>query len=384
MSTLNIVRRCYSCGAILQANDKDKEGYIKPSLLASNNLETILFCDKCYNEERFNQNPQPLVASKGFLTMLEDAAASDALIVIVVDLFSFECSFIHEVNEIIKNSPLLIIANKRDLMPQGAKDEDLKEYVAHRFRAARLPVKKKDVILTSLSGDLSLDEDWHRIIEEKRRAHDVYVIGAQKAGKTIFLQTFLRHYTNNTGRNIVTKIYPGTSLRLLEIPLDRSTSIYDTPGTPISNGVPSKVEAETAFKIYPEKALVARKEALAPGDSLFLGGLARIDLLDSNKRGKQEYALYFADSLKSKRVPGTRIIDKEFVEGLSRKALTPSSKILNDLKDFDVYAVKVEEEGRRDIGIAGLGWISFEGEGQSFNIYVPHGVGVYASRAKVL
>jgi ribosome biogenesis GTPase A len=77
--------------------------------------------------------------SPDFLTMLSDAKASDALIVYVVDLFSFECSFSSKVNEIIRSLPLVILANKRDLMPKEAKDEDLREYVAHRFRASGLP-----------------------------------------------------------------------------------------------------------------------------------------------------------------------------------------------------------------------------------------------------
>ncbi len=381
MSTLNIVRRCYGCGAILQGEDPSKEGYIAPRLLSSN-LDTILFCDKCYNEERFNQQPHPLTAGQGFLTMLSDAAASDALIVYVVDLFSFECSFVREVNETIKNSPLLVIANKRDLLPSSAKDDDLREYVAHRFRAARLKVKAEDVVLASLSESME-DQDYQALIDQKRRAHDVYVIGAQKAGKTIFLQTFLRHYVNRSNRNIVTKNYPGTDLRLLEIPLDGSSSIYDTPGTPLNNTLPAKLETGAGFEFYPTIPVAARKEQLSAGDSLFIGGVARIDLLKTAKKGRQEVRLYFGDKVRTKKVGALRHPDAEFADVLVKKSLLPSSKLFNSPKDFDVYEVDVEEEGRRDIGIAGLGWISFLGDGQKFNVYVPHGVDVYTSRAKI-
>ena len=33
MSKLNIVRRCYNCGAILQTDDKEAEGYVSPEVI---------------------------------------------------------------------------------------------------------------------------------------------------------------------------------------------------------------------------------------------------------------------------------------------------------------------------------------------------------------
>lgn len=379
MSKLQIVRRCYSCGKILQSEDPTKEGYINPRFNDAS-LETILFCDACYNEEKFNQAPQEISASEDFLTMLEDASASDALIVYVVDLFSFECCFIQSVNEVIRGSNILVIANKRDLLPSEVKDEAVREYVAHRFRVARLNVSASDVILAS--ANMSDSEAIIKTINDRRMGHDIYCIGAEKAGKTYFLSSFLRHYKNTSGRNIVTKKYSGTGLHILEIPLDKSTSIYDTPGTSVQNTVPSKVESELVRLIVPTVEVTPRKEALQPGDSVFLGGLARIELVSSKKEGKQEFTFYASDSVKIRKVslkePG-----KEFFAAIERKALSPVSKLLNDEKAFDVYEVKVDEEGSRDIGIAGLGWFNFIGANQTIRVYVPHGVSVYGSRAKI-
>jgi hypothetical protein len=117
MSKVNVVRRCFSCGAILQSDDPKKEGYVEKRILDNTPLEDLVFCQHCYQDAKFNLTPVEATVDPDFLTMLKDAQASDALIVYVVDLFSFECSFIKEVSELVSHLPMIVIANKRDLMP---------------------------------------------------------------------------------------------------------------------------------------------------------------------------------------------------------------------------------------------------------------------------
>src|SRR5574344_1479412 len=242
MSKLSMARRCYSCGAVLQNESPEKDGYISDASLLDTPLDRVLFCDKCYHESDYSHLQTEPTLDSDFLTMMRDAAASDALIVYVVDLISFESSFISVLSSIIKNNPILILANKRDLLPSEAKDEDLKEYVAHRFRVASLPIKVEQVILTSLASAFDCSSIAQRIDSERRR-HDVYIIGAAGSGKSLFFTSFLRSFSNVSERAIVTSIYPGTTLRVMQVPLDNNSYLYDTPGTSISNSVLSRLEA---------------------------------------------------------------------------------------------------------------------------------------------
>lgn len=381
MSKVNVVRRCYNCGAVLQSKDPLKEGYLDPHKLENSPLDQILFCDRCYKEGHFNLKPQQASVSEEFLTMLLDAKATGALIVYLVDLFSFECSFIPEISEIIHSLPILVLANKRDLMPLHAKDEDLREYVAHRFRVAQLPVQAEDVSLLSLTSLTDLG-DIQKKIEDKRRRHDVYIIGATGSGKSYFLASFIRGYSNKSPRAIMTTNYPGTSLRVMQIPLDSSSMIYDTPGTGIANSLLGKGDAELSHSLLPVIPLEARRYVLEKGQSLFLGGLARIDLLDAPEK-RNELLFYASKEVEIRKVLAKKDMDEEFKKSLQKEALSPTSRLVSSLRDLDVFDFPVEETGSRDIGIAGLGWENFQGQGQLFRLYVPKGCGVYGSRAKV-
>jgi ribosome biogenesis GTPase A len=378
MSKVNVVRRCYSCGAILQTSDKKKEGYVSPEIL-ERPLDSVLFCEKCYKENAYNLAPAEAMVSPDFLTMLLDAKASDALIVYVVDLVSFECSFNTELIETIKGLNVLVLANKRDLMPKEAKDADLKEYVAHRFRVASLPVQASDVMLLSLTTLVDLTE-VKQVIEERRKRHDVYIIGPIGAGKSFFLSAYLRNFDNPSGKAIVTADYPGTHLSVMQIPLDRSSMIYDTPGTGVDNSLRGKAEPEAMRLIVPESPLKKRAFTLQKGESLLIGGLARLDVLTLGKK-KLPLNAYFASGVQIKKI--LHHGEEAFQKSLAKGSLKPTTHLVKSLKDLDVYDVAVDELGSRDLGIAGLGWFNFPGWGETFRIYVPKGVSIYTSRAKI-
>jgi hypothetical protein len=76
-------------------------------------------------------------------------------------------------------------------------------------------------------------------------------------------------------------------------------------------------------------------------------------------------------------------MDEEYKKSLEKEALQPALAHVRSLHDMDIFDLPVTEKGRRDIGVAGLGWFTFEGAGQTFRFYVPKGIGVYGSRAKV-
>ena len=53
MEQIQKVRKCYTCGATLQSEDPDKEGYINPEVL-ENPTQNFAFCQKCFEAERYS------------------------------------------------------------------------------------------------------------------------------------------------------------------------------------------------------------------------------------------------------------------------------------------------------------------------------------------
>lgn len=377
MSKLNIVRRCHNCGVILQGDDKFAPGYINPEIL-ENTQARVLFCNKCFDESRYNFSPRTPKVSEEFLSMMQDAEASDALIVYVVDLFSFENSFVPEVTEIIEGLNLLIIANKRDLLPKNFSDDLLREYVAHRFRNACLKCTRDDVILTSLTS-MSDSSAIFEEIEARRRRHDVYVVGATGSGKTQLISSLLHSYSNQSNRVITSAIYPGTSFRVMQIPLDTSTFMYETPGISLDNTIGSKLDLEGMRAVVPDCPVKSRSIVMEKGDSLLIGGVARFELREGEK---QEVKAYFAKDVTLVKSRGAKA-EEVFFRKAAVGAAVPISKDVNSPSDLDAYDLSVEEKGPRDIGVAGLGWICFEGNKQTWRIFIPKNVSIYTTRAKI-
>lgn len=379
MAEISQVRKCYNCGVLLQSTDPEKPGYIKKEILDNPHLN-FLFCDDCFEKEKFHSLPNEPKLDPDYLKMLKDAKDNGALIVYVVNLFSFETSFSSLVNSMIKDNKIVVIANKRDLLPVEISDSDIKEYVAHRFRAAYLNVS--EVLITSGSDNVA-NKAIIEYICENRDGKDVYVIGSKYCGKTTLVNAFLRVYSNLSKGMIVTRNYKDTALRYLAIPLDNKTFMYDTPGIGNDNSLISYFDMTSIDLFLSAKAVSKRKERLSIGQALTLGGYALIELVDSDAT-TENLNLYFRPQLTYKKYSTSKkTAADQFIAAINKGSLTPSLKEVQSIKDFDVYEVKVDEYNQRDIGIGGFGWFSFIGHNQTFKIYVPKNVSIYTSRVKI-
>ena len=380
MAEINQIRRCYNCGVVLQSDDPSKEGYVKKEFL-ENASQNFLFCDKCFENERYRKRSNEPLLDAEYITLLNDAKKKDALIVYVVNLFSFEAAFNHQVLEIIDGMNTLVVANKFDLLPKGTNKDEIREYVAHRFRATGMKMKAENVIISSAFDDETAREIMARIYEAKN-GKDVFIVGSALSGKSTLVSSFLRVFSNLSNGNIVTAPYPGTHLNVMQIPFNKKTALYNTPGFSLDNSILNNLDKATMREIYLTKAVKPREVSLTPGFCFYIGGIAFVQMVDGPKT---TFTCYFHDNLN---LHHTHIVrkapDERFVSQVNKGILKPTLSWIKTVKDLDVYEIKITESNQRDIGILGLGWFSFNANGQVLRIFVPKGVSIYHSRPKLL
>lgn len=383
MAEINKIRRCYNCGAILQCEDPSKEGYVEKEVL-ENATQNFLFCNHCFELERYRERPNEPILEQEFLTLIADAKKKNALIVYVVNIFSFESSFIGKLNKALEGMNILVVGNKIDLLPAKTDKESIKEYTAHRFRVAGLDISVDNIILCNAFDDDEARDVMTRIYEMKN-GKDVYIIGSHLSGKSTLISSFLRVINNFSTGNIVTEPYPGTSLDVMRIPLNSRTTIYDTPGLSLDNSFVNNLDRATIRAIWLNKPVKPRDITISPEHTLFIGGLAMIELVSGEKT---TFTCYFNDGIELSRTHRLTSekspLDEKFVKLISKNALKPSLHTIKSVKDLDVYEISITESNQRDIGILGLGWVSFAANNQVFRIYLPKGVSMYHSRAKII
>jgi len=372
MPNLNKVKKCSHCGEILQTANPNQPGYIDKDTL-ERYPDGVLLCNECYRLEKVKL-PQEAILEDDFKKILEQIKIRKSLVVYVVDLFSFEGSFISKVNEMLQGCDVLAIGNKRDLLPSTVDDKELLEYVSHRLRVAHLAVR--DVVLTSSATGYNIDLMYEKI-KALSDNKDVYFVGSTVSGKSALIAEFLKKYKNNTQELIITYTFPGTSLRGFKIPMGRNTYIYETPGLSINNSMLSKVELLVGHAIIPTSTIYKRSFKMGLGMSLMFGGLTLIELLKGEETKIDVYAKYSVELKCAKNG------EAHFGSILTRHTLEPCSAKLKSYADFDVYDLEITEEGHRDLGILGLGWIHFIGKTQLFRVFVPKGVYVYTTRSKI-
>lgn len=379
MEQISKVRKCYFCGATLQSEDPSKEGYVSPEVL-ENPTQNFIFCQKCFEAERFRALSNEPFIDYEFIDVLKEAKANDCLLVYVVNLFSFETSFSKEVIDLIQGMKIMVVGTKFDLLPEGTNREDIQEYVAHRFRVAGLRIKAPDVYIVEQGDEDSIRDTLTRIFELKN-AKNVYVIGSVDAGKTALINSFLRIYSNLSNGNIVTCYYKNTHLKVMKIPMTNKSAMYETPGISITNSILFGLDAKTLRNIYLTKAVEPREISITKGHSVFIGGLAIIELLDGDKL---ELTCYFHKNVQLNR-SHVSDVESKFIKLNKKGELVPSLSKIKSTKDMEVFEIAMtnEEPAYRDLGFSGLGWVNFKATNQKLRVYVPKGVSIYTSRPKI-
>ena len=246
-------------------------------------------------------------------------SAKDGLIVHVIDLFDADSTLLKDLPRITGDNPVLLVANKVDLLPKSTNHRKVKDWLRSKAKAAGL--KLLGVYLISAKKGYSLDE-LAIDMEEYRKGKDIYVVGVTNVGKSTFINTFIQRSTG-IKEAITTSYFPGTTLGFIRIPLDRDTDLIDTPGIINEHQLSHYLSSKDLKVVTPKKEIKSRNYQLNHGQTLFFGGFVRMDFI---KGERQTFVCYFANELPIHRTKTEKA--EHLYETQNGKLLSPPQKNL--------------------------------------------------------
>ena len=361
---------CIGCGAEIQSENPNKQGYLPKSVVEKSMEENNLVCKRCFRLKNYNEVSDVELGAEDFYKLIKTLSKKDGLIVKVVDIFDFSGSWIEDVIDIVgNNKDIVLVANKLDLLPKSVKQNKIKQWLFKMLKAKG--IKVKDVLLISAIKNHGIEEAAARI-DELRNGKDVYIIGATNVGKSTFINKLIELTTGD--KNVITTShFPGTTLGMIEIPLDRATSIYDTPGIILDYDIAHYLDAKSLKLVMPKKEIKARVFQLNAEQSLFFGGMARVDFVKGERQSFTLYASNLVDIHRTKLSNADALFEKHLGTLLKPPFEDNISIFKNQVrKNFKIDDRKI------DIVISGLGWITVNSDsGCEIDIYVPEEIEVF-------
>ena len=361
---------CIGCGAEIQSENQNKQGYLPKSVVEKSIEENNLVCKRCFRLKNYNEVSDVELGAEDFYKLIKTLSKKDGLIVKVVDIFDFSGSWIEDVIDIVgNNKDIVLVANKLDLLPKSVKQNKIKQWLFKMLKAKG--IKAKDILLISAIKNHGIEEAAARI-DELRNGKDVYIIGATNVGKSTFINKLIELTTGD--KNVITTShFPGTTLGMIEIPLDRATSIYDTPGIILDYDIAHYLDAKSLKLVMPKKEIKARVFQLNAEQSLFFGGMARVDFVKGERQSFTLYASNLVDIHRTKLSNADALFEKH----LGTLLKPPFEDNISIFKNQVKKKFKIDDR-KIDIVISGLGWITVNSDsGCEIDIYVPEEIEVF-------
>ncbi|KQL58043.1 MULTISPECIES: ribosome biogenesis GTPase YqeH [Bacillaceae] len=355
---------CSGCGVQIQTSEPKKIGYAPASALTREHV----VCKRCFRLTHYNEIQPSGISDQEFLDLIHTLSHKDALIVKIVDVVDLYGSWISSIKRLIGNNTLLLVANKIDLLPKSLNRNKLQHWLMREASQQGLKPANSTIIST-VTGE-GLDETIS-IIEEMRKGKDVYIVGSANVGKSSFINQLLKRHGDEKDPLITTSHFPGTTLNMIQIPLDEQQSLYDTPGIINRHQLSHYLSDKSLKLVTPTKEIKPMVYQLNSGQTLFIGGLARLDFI---KGEPTSFIVYVSNRLTIHRTKLEKA-DQLYQNHIGELLQPPTSEDEQAVFDFKSQTFKLKD-GSVDIVFSGLGWITIKGAGVTVNAHAPKEVAI--------
>ncbi len=318
-------KKCLGCGVELQDENITKEGY---TTSVDNDI-----CQRCFRLKNYGEYQTVTKSNEEYETILKEIGKTKDLVMYVVDILNIEDD-LKQIKEWLPNNLILVI-NKRDVIPKSVKDEKIVSYFKERYPFFN------DVIIISSIKNYHIDYLLKRI-KFYQTTKNVYVVGHTNAGKSTLINKLIKNYSNKQQELTISPL-PTTTLNTITIEINDYLTLIDTPGLVDYTSLTNYVEGKMLKKLNPQKEIKTKTYQLKKGQSIIIEDLIRIDYVEGEKNS---FTLYLSNHLKVKRIITARHQDL-----------------------YHLFKTSYDLQFNKDLVIKGMGFIKITNRGK-IDVYI--------------
>lgn len=331
------IKHCLGCGVRLQDINILKIGYTA-------NIENDL-CMRCFRLKNYGEYESVSSSLVNYEQILGTVNRARDLVLYVVDVLNIPKD-LKEIRKYLKNDIILVL-NKRDLIPLSVKDEKLIEYIKEQG------LEFTDIIVVSGEKNYNMDLLYRKICKYQKTS-SVYVVGYTNAGKSSLISKFIKNYGDGDV-NLTVSPLPSTTLNKIIIPIDNKITLIDTPGIIDNSNMINFVDKKMYKRLNSKKEIKPRTYQLGKNQCLVLGDLVRIDYVEGDRNS---LTFFIPNEIKIKRV----------------------SSRSDSLKDLSYNQIDVGF--KEDVCINGVGFIKIVSSCK-INLYLNKDVSVFTRKSLI-
>ncbi len=347
--------KCKGCGIELCYDD--------PQMLGYTPKKGSEYCKRCFRLTHYDDLQISMKTGIDPDKIIEQINQRDALILWVVDLFDFESNMIEGLNRHLPQKDILMVATKRDLLPETLGNEKLAKFIFERLKT--FGIHLNGLIVTGKNIKEG-SEEVLSAVEKLSNGKEILVIGKANAGKSTLLNALMEKDELTSSR------YPGTTLDFNPLEI-QGYHFVDTPGLEGKKTMLMSVDEKELKTILPFEAIKPRGYQCKGNQSFAIAGLARIDLMGCENASVVFYVSNRCSIHRGKVENADELWDNHYGE-----LLTPTP----NKKEFTKSRIPMTKE-KLDVVIDGLGWVSISGTVKTIEVHYPKDVNTTFRKAMI-
>ena len=302
------MKKCIGCGSILQNENILNIGYTP-------NIENN-YCMRCFKVKNYGEVSSVTKNDEDYIKILKSISKADDLVLYIVDILNIK-EDLNSIKEYLNNKVILVL-NKRDVLPKSIKDEKIINYLRERYDFL-------DYVIVSSFNNYNLDLLMSKI-KKYKTSKNIYFVGETNAGKSSLINKIVGNYSINIPSLTVSNM-PETTLEKIKIKLNDEIELIDTPGIVDRNNIINYLDKKYYKLLNTNREIKPKTYQISTNQSLLIGDFLRIDYLEGDRNS---FTLYIPNGIKVKRINSKH----DYLKDLSYKQYE-----LKFHEDFVIYGL---------------------------------------------